>query len=245
MTETAQVIRINHTGPDDTGLTEWEPIDPAALVSGEPVQRGHIYHEDENAGFLAGVWDCTPMTEHMGPYPVDEFMLLVEGSLVMGLPDGTDITIGEGQAFVLPKGFECQWKQAGYIRKIFMIVDDAVPDKAANPSLQRITVPDLGGVTECEPSHAPVEMSRVDFTNAAGTMNVGLRQCDAVRVPVLPVPENRLIHVLAGKLRLICGETAQEFAPGETAYITQGSVVDWQTDAGTRLLQSGYAARQP
>jgi uncharacterized cupin superfamily protein len=56
-------------------------IDPADLVSGTPVQRGYLC--DEIGGYIAGVWDCTAQTAHMSAYEVDEFMYLLDGSLVM------------------------------------------------------------------------------------------------------------------------------------------------------------------
>lgn len=237
MTQTATVIRFSETGPEDTGLVEWDRIDPADLVSGEPIQRGHIYHEDPAAGYLAGVWDCTAQTEQMAPYGVDEFMLLLEGSLVMGLPDGTDVHIDQGQGFIIPKGLECQWKQAGYLRKFFMILDGPVPEAGDNPSLHRITVPDLTG-----DAGSAVVADRVDFVNAAGTMQVGVRHCAAANIPALPVRSNQLIHVLAGGLTLTTDGGAERFDEGQTAYIRQGGTVGWQTEEGTRLLWSGYAS---
>ena len=51
----ATVIRVEPQGPN--GLEEWEPMDHASLVSGAPVQRGHLYHEIESQGYSVGVWD--------------------------------------------------------------------------------------------------------------------------------------------------------------------------------------------
>ena len=53
-----RIIRFEPDGPASTGPQEWEPIDPAGLEAGEPAQRGHIYHHDEAAGYMAGVWGC-------------------------------------------------------------------------------------------------------------------------------------------------------------------------------------------
>ena len=76
-----RIIRFEPHGPADTGLVEWEMIDPSDLEAGNPVQRGHIYHQDEALGYLAGVWDCTAMTEKFAPYAVNEFMIVLEGSV--------------------------------------------------------------------------------------------------------------------------------------------------------------------
>ncbi|WP_104018380.1 cupin domain-containing protein [Roseovarius nitratireducens] len=238
MPNTAKIIRFDPNGPANTGLEEWDAMDPATLVAGEPVQRGHIYHEDAGAGYLAGVWDCTAFTEPMQPYGVDEYMFLLEGTLVMGMPDGTDVTITAGQGFVIPKGLTCQWKQEGYLRKFFIILDPKLPDHADNPSRHRITVPELmiagqGG--------QPVEASRVDFVNASGSMQVGLRDCAACDFAALPVTQNLLLQVIEGELTLTGTEDLQTFKKGEAAYVVAGGTLRWQTTDGTRLLQASYA----
>ncbi len=119
-----KVIRFEPHGPGDTGLAEWDTIDPGDLEAGNPVQRGHIYHQDEALGYMAGVWDCTAMTGKFEPYAVHEFMFLLEGSIIMVLEDGTEITVNAGEPFVIPKGLPCQWKQLGTVRKYFMIFED-------------------------------------------------------------------------------------------------------------------------
>ncbi|MEM9371864.1 MAG: cupin domain-containing protein, partial [Pseudomonadota bacterium] len=125
MTDTVSgVIPFDHSDRDGSGLVEWEALDPANLDSGDPIQRGKIYDEDQSSGYMSGVWDCTAFVDRPGPYAVDEFMFLLEGTVVMGLPDGTEVTINAGEAFVLPKGLDCHWKMPGYVRKVFMIVDD-------------------------------------------------------------------------------------------------------------------------
>ena len=236
MTKTATILRFHPDGP--AGLEEWETMNYADLVSGEPVQRGHLYHEIADHGYMAGVWDCTAFTDQMMPYPVDEYMFLLEGNLTMVLPNKTEIEVKEGEAFVIPKGLVCQWRQPVYVRKFFMILDGPVPD-AENLSLQRITVPDLTG-----PSiETGLSTARRDFLNAAGTMHVGVQTFSAMSQPALKVTEHRLIQVLSGKLSLFDGEETHDFVTGETAYIHQSDIVGWTTVAGTRLVSVGYADR--
>ena len=52
---TDAVRRFHPDGPPGKGLERWEEMDPAELMSGEPVQNGHTYHEIEAEGYLAGV----------------------------------------------------------------------------------------------------------------------------------------------------------------------------------------------
>ncbi|MEM7667837.1 MAG: cupin domain-containing protein [Pseudomonadota bacterium] len=235
----AGVIPFSHSDRDGTGLEEWETLDPANLASGQPVQRGVIYHEDADRGYMSGIWDCTAFDDRPGPYAVDEFMLLIEGSVVMELPDGTDVTVGAGEAFVLPKGLQCQWKMPGYVRKVFMIVDDPVDESAVNASLTRVSVPDLRG-TRSDQNEALIESSDTVFRNAAGTMMVSVVSSAGCRLPSAPAQTNELLHILSGSYSLTeMGET-RVFGPGETVYVVQGSPVTREISAGTRFLQACY-----
>ena len=235
MPKTATIIRFDPNGPN--GLEEWEQMDYSELVAGEPVQNGHIYHEIEDKGYLAGVWDCTAFTETMQPYSVDEYMYFLQGNLTMVLPSGDEIDIKPGDAFIIPKGFECQWKQTGFVHKIFMILDGPTP-QASNASLERITVPDLSPQTGA----SDLAVERTDFVNAAGTMRAGVQTFGVVEQPEIAVTANTLMTVLEGELRLSDGETTQVFAAGDTAYILQGGTVALSTDAATRIVKASYAA---
>lgn len=242
MGEGAGIVRFGERGPDGTGLATWETIDPTTLISGTPVQRGHIYDEEPATGYLVGVWDCTAFTTPVEPYSVDEFMLLLEGSIVMILPDGTEVEVGPGKAFVIPKGFACQWRQPGYVRKFFMILDRQEPATGDNASLSRITVPRLaapppaGGV-----GGGPVEHVETWFANADGRMSVVVRTRAAMTINEAPAAANALVHVLAGQVDLISGGERTSHAPGATFYVRKGTSVGWTLAEGTRTLEARYA----
>ena len=48
------IIRFEPDGPAGTEFETWEEIDPASLLAGTPVQRGHYYHELPELGYCAG-----------------------------------------------------------------------------------------------------------------------------------------------------------------------------------------------
>ncbi|MEO0752686.1 MAG: cupin domain-containing protein [Pseudomonadota bacterium] len=236
---TDAITRFLPKGPADTGLERWEEMDPTELLSGAPVQHGHTYHEIEAQGYITGVWDCTAFTGHPEAYDVDEYMYLLEGTLIMRMPDGAEIHLKAGDAFIIPKGLKCQWDQPGYLRKFFMILDGPVPEAGANPSLTRITVPDVAGGGMAPDA---VATERVDFVNAAGTMQVRHSTHAEATIPARPATEYQLIQVLEGALTLTSDAGPQTFAAGDTAYIAQGSTIGWATKNGTRLLTSSYCS---
>lgn len=237
MAETAGIIPVPHSDSSGTGLTEWEAMDPDSLVSGTPIQRGWLADENAATGYLAGVWDCTAFVDTAGGYGVDEFMLLLEGTVIMKLPDGGEVTVEAGEAFVIPKGFECQWSQPGYVRKVFMIVDDPVPEGPANPSLERITKPPLAGAAP----NGAVETVRTDFENATGRMAVSVRAHAGGQSGETATAAHELFHVLEGRVALASGGTETAFGPGETGYIRAGTRLSRRHAPGTRILEARYA----
>ena len=229
--------RTNHHDPDGSGLEPWDEMNPDELVSGAPVQRGYLC--DEIGGYIAGVWDCTAFTAHPSPYDVDEFMYLLEGSVIMIMPDGEEIEVKAGESFVIPKGLQCQWKQLGYVRKIFMILDGPEAKPAANPSLDRVTLPDHRAPANSEGS---IATTRTDFVNAAGNMRVSVSEHGATTSAASPAAANQVIVVLEGNLKITHQGAEDTFKKGQSVYLPQGCITGWHTDAGTRLLVSSFVS---
>ena len=173
---------------------------------------------------MVGVWDSTPLTDRMMLYSVDEYTLFLEGDLSMIMLDATEVHIQSGDAVVIPKGFNCQWKQNGFLRKIFMTVDSVEPG-ANNASLKRISVPDF----DLRQSKNSLISSQTEYLNAAGTMRVDVQLYDAMTHSSLVCEEHLLISVLDRTLTLNNGQGAHVLNKGQTAYVYQGGLVDWTT----------------
>ncbi|WP_333835127.1 cupin domain-containing protein [Rubrimonas sp.] len=228
-------VRIEPRGPADAGLVEWETLDPATLEAGTPVQRGHLYDEDAADGYLVGVWEATAFDDRAGPYPVDEYMLLLEGTVVIAMPDGTEVRIDAGEAFVIPKGLRCQWKMPGTVRKIFMILGASAGTAGANPSLARVTKPPISGLGRT--GDGAVSMAHTAFLSADGRMAVTRTDYpDAIEAGETSV-RHRLVSVLAGAVEI----DGARFGAGETAYLRAGARGRWRVAAGTRLIEASFA----
>ena len=227
----ALVRRIEGNGPNASGLIAWDPLDPATLASGTPDQSGYMYDEDEARGYSAGVWHCTPFDDAPGPYPVDEYMLLLEGTVVMALPDGSEVRINKGEAFVLPQGLECQWKMPTDVRKIFMIVENDGRTTSENPSLTKVTKPSMVPFTfETD----VVEKAETVFASADGQMSVTRRGYrEAIRGPI-PSAGQRVLTILSGRI----GVGGDSFGPTDSLFVDAQYRGDWHISAGTTWLEA-------
>jgi uncharacterized cupin superfamily protein len=117
------VIRLNRDGPEGVGLQFWGHLENENVIEGEPTEIGHTYFTDSTGHLTAGVWECTPCTSQIDAYPVDEFCVILSGTVVVTDGDGRAETFKPGDSFVIPKGTKCTWHMPETTRKYFVIFD--------------------------------------------------------------------------------------------------------------------------
>lgn len=247
-----KLFRFNPNGPKGNGLQDWDPIDPADLEAGTPVQRGHLYHEDPAFGYMAGVWDCTAMTEKFGPYGVNEFMYLLEGSVTMVLEDGKEVTINAGEPFIIPKGLPCQWKQQGYVRKYFVIFENPETPAADDVSSLGIILPNPSGPSEGMAQintedasgfigDVPTQHNYTYYTDPSNQFSCGLWDSTPFEAPAEPFPRSELMILLEGSVTLTDKDGNDYFfKAGDTAYVPKGAVRGWKSTEYVRKFYSVF-----
>ena len=244
--------KFEANGPGGAGLAEWFHIDPGELVSGTPVQKVHIYDQVEDTGYLSGVWDCTEMTMQPGPYPDNEFMLLLEGSLEFILDDGSEVKVNAGEAFVIPKGLSCQWIQPGYVKKFFMIFSNPGGPIADDVSTKGIILPTPEGpagepaAVELTDTSAffgdiPVQHDHIYYEDPTGQMQVGLWDSTPFETAVAPFSRNEMMCLLEGSVTLTDADGNEHlYKAGDTIYVSKGAEFGWRNDEYIRKFYSIY-----
>ena len=253
---TGKIIRFEPQGPAGTGLVRWPDFPPGVLAAGKPVQRGHTYFEDKASGLSAGVWDCTAMTGKLEPYSVNEFMIVLEGAVTIVDARDRAVTIKAGESFLLPKGLPCVWRQDGYIRKFFVIFDDASgkapPDPAVlemlRPDPQAALAPSNGPAPELLASAAPTQRDKQYFADLTAQWTVGVWDSTAYHRKTISFPRHELMHILEGEVTLTeeggPGEKGlpQTFKAGDTFFVPMGTRCDWKSTGYVRKI---YCIMQP
>jgi uncharacterized cupin superfamily protein len=253
----AGIIRFDREGPPGKGLARWEDFPRDQLVAGKPVQRGHFYFQDTALGLSAGVWSCTAMTMKAAPYPWNEFMILLEGAVTIIDGKGRETLTRAGQSFLIPKGMVCAWKQKGYVRKFFVIFEDAggpIPDPAEAEAL-RVLQPNPkaalaasdGPAPELLLSPPPVQRERQYFADPTGQWTVGVWNSTAYHRKTISFPRHELMHLIEGEVTLTeegPGRTGtpQRFKAGDTFFVPMGTRCDWRSKGRVRKL---YCIMQP
>jgi uncharacterized cupin superfamily protein len=240
MTHAPQPIRID---PDAIDLEPLD-LDPAVFQSPLPVQHYGLIFEDEAIGLAVGIWDTTTMQEAFGPYPGDEYITVLDGSFAMVDAAGGTLAAAKAcDSVTFRNGAPSSWKQDGYLRKVYLTLQDAggatplIPSaKGAFRVLDRSRVPkgspDADGVTR-----------EVIFLNDAGTMTVTLCAFPAQSLPSAPGATHRLIRVLLGAITLSTPSAPPEtFYPGEHVFLPKGTACTSAVTAETVAIMVDVTA---
>jgi hypothetical protein len=236
MSKQAGIIRLERDGPPGVGLERMD-LDPADFASGLPEQRIHVYFADEAIGLTVGVWTTTGMQEAFGPYPGDEFMLVLEGRVVMEDGHGGAVPVETGQSFVIRNAIPVSWKQVGAMRKFFLLLHDAeapVPQIASAEGGVIVMDPEAlrrGLRDEAEMIGGGHQQDNCVFTNDAGTMSVGLWTSTAFETDMQPFSVHEFVQILDGHVAITEGSGATHaFGPGDVFFVPAGTVCSWASD---------------
>jgi len=198
------------------------------FVSELPVQHTHLYFEDDEQGLYIGVWDTTDMIEAAGPYACDEFMWLLEGEVgIKNSKTGAVEKVQAGEAFVIPKGYDCQWRQSGYLRKFFVISEH--PDEIVP------TTPVVEGIVNL--GSGTFSTNEICYQDSNGRFISGYWQREAFKTELAEFRGNQFAYVLEGSVELK-GQDGEvhSFKAGEAFFAPEGSVCRWQSTGGFRAF---------
>jgi uncharacterized cupin superfamily protein len=200
------IIRLN-PNPEGFGETP-DTLDAEDFSSGVPLQNTHSVYEDDDIGLYVGLWDTESMVEKGGPYPCDEFMWLLEGECqIRNNRTGGIETVAAGTPFVIPKGYDCQWQQSGYLRKFFVISEHPGEEIPATPAHEGIVIP----------------QQNISYEDTTGRFYSGMLESEAFEYAREPFPHNQFAYVKDGSIILTDAEsTAHEFVAGDAFFIPQG-----------------------
>jgi uncharacterized cupin superfamily protein len=237
------IIRIDPEGPPGRGLEPVVEITPDMVVEGSASELCHNYYTSPSGVLTAGVWKCTPHTLEFGPNPVDEFMLVLDGSVGIVHADGHEEIFRAGDAFVLPKGLPCQWKQTENIHKVYVTLDDPdtpIPDEPASNRAVRLSPTE--GLERIDASKSgtyegdvPTQEDCSAFEDKTGRFFVGTWTCSPMRRKAKRFGRIELMCLLEGGMTLAedAGK-AHSFKAPDVLLELPDTVTDWTSTENVR-----------
>jgi uncharacterized cupin superfamily protein len=238
------IVRFDANAP----LERWPDFRPEEVAEGTPVQRGRMWIDDKARGLTAGIWDCTAMVSPWMDYPVNEFMIVLEGAVTIVEPT-RETTIKAGESFILPKGLRCIWKQTGYMKKFFVIFDDA-GDRPKKDGLKVIKLDPKVALSPATPTPAdllvsgsPRQNAHEHFEDVSGQWTVGYWDTTAYHRKLIDFTRHELMHLIEGSVTLIDEHgKAQTFKAGDTFFVPLHNRNEWKCDGYLRKI---YCIFQP
>lgn len=112
-----KVIRLTETPAEYTATGPVLGGDVGNIISGAPSTKTAIQH---TGGVKAGLWECEPgKWSHV--QSGDEYITLLEGSMILESADGHTESYSAPDSFVIPDGWEGTWEVTARIRKFFAV----------------------------------------------------------------------------------------------------------------------------
>lgn len=96
-------------------------LPPEVLLGPAPQCRSDNVFVDDGATYCAGTWDSTPYHRIVRPHRVNEFMLLLAGSVRFAAPDGSVLSLGAGDALFVPRGASIGWESSERVAKFYVV----------------------------------------------------------------------------------------------------------------------------
>ncbi|MCP3976392.1 MAG: DUF861 domain-containing protein [bacterium] len=255
MSTEKKVHRLEKYGPAGLGMHQMT-CNPEDFASDLPTQTLHVYYDDEDLGMSVGVWTTTSMQEAFGPYPGDEFVLLLEGGFTMVDGDNEVLdTYEEGESVYFRNAAPVSWVQEGHLRKFYITylnpnreIPQGVPAegavKAVDPS---VTADQMTVLDDTDPfiikGDKPTQHDYVYFTNDTEDMFVGLWDSTPFESEMAPFPTHEFVQLLEGVIVITEADgTVTSFEEGDIFFVPKGTVCSWSVP---RYVRKHYAVVAP
>ena len=229
-------------------MEPWPDFPDGEIIVGSNKHNGHSWFDDKATGLSACIWEQEANESRWIDYPVNEWMLVLEGEVVM-IEESRTVSIKAGESFVVPKGTRCRWTQPGYVKKFFVIFDDP---SGAVTALPRQTIK-LDPRVKLEPStppspdmllsDVPKQNNHLYFEDATGQLTVGVWDTTGYRRKLIDFPRHELMHILEGAVTFEdAGGRQQQYKAGDTFFVPMGTPNAWTSEGYLRKI---YVIFQP
>ena len=233
-----RIIPFDRTLP----LEAWEDFPEGEIVSGTRKQNGRVLFEDKPRGLSAGIWEQGANESAWMNYPVNEFMTVLEGEVVIEEQD-RKVSITAGESFIIPKGLRCRWTQPGHVKKFFVIFEDASGLANEGP-LRTIRIdPDVALQPSAPPaaemllSPVPKQHTHDYFCDATGQLNIGIWDTTGYHRKLIDFPRHELMCLLEGSVEFEDDHgRKQRFSAGDTFFVPMGTPNSWKSEGYLRKI---------
>ena len=220
-------------------LEQWPDFPETEISSGDRGSRGHLWVDEPKHGLKVGLWEAEANLGRWMKWPMHEFMVVLEGEVVM-IEEDRETVVSAGESFFIPKGRRCIWNQAGYFKKLMMLFDDPAGNSAKpifkidpDVKLQPSTPPSADILY----SPVPTQNTHEYFENKTGEFTVGVWDTTGYYRKLIDFPRYELMHLLKGSVTFTDDNGGtQTFRAGDTFFVPLGTPNSWKSEGYLRKI---------
>jgi uncharacterized cupin superfamily protein len=222
-------------GQTGSGILRFEPNGPGgAGLKGNDRDSSKIYHyykskADERVA--AGIWSSPDFSGRMRKVDSTEFIYILEGAVTLLDKSGREETFKAGDAVLIPRGTEFQWKKSDKLKEYWVIFDRDVagtPAPQGTPTFFRL---DRDGAPGKGLTGSGRTKSYQYYKGADGS-SVGVWETQPHTSPNFHQTKYaELMVFLSGNVTLTtpAGQT-EKFKAGDVALVPKGIDYKWSSD---------------
>lgn len=216
-------------------IVRFEPQGPAG-VSWE--SRGndkthYYYRSSQNKNAAAGIWTSPDFSGQMRRVTSTEFIYLLQGSITLLHKSGLEEVFKAGEAFVIPRGTEFQWKKSDDVKEYWAIFEredgpGTLPPTTGTPMFSRLSAdgPAGKGLTGSGRTKEHQYYAGADGSSI-GVWETAPHTASAFHKTTYA----ELMVFLKGNVTLTTPDGQEErFKAGDVAFVPKGIEYRWSSD---------------
>lgn len=228
---------LHFSNPHDTRRL---PLETTFALPGDPLAEGRQFHvHDPQLGYAAGSASALDTDLRIDAYPWVELSLIEVGTLhVQG--EGFELSLGPGEALVMPRGARLRWRHEGELRRLFMAFDGRA-SQGPMPA-QPLKIDPDGELAPSSPPAASVLLSDTPSAHSrtlfeSGGLRIGIWRCTPYARRLVEPAYCELMYFYAGAVAFATPAGAHyQVRAGEAILIPAGASNAWRSEVAVKKL---------
>ena len=201
--------------------------------AGGRTKTHYYYRSRQNNRVAAGIWESPDYSGQMRRASFTEFIYLLRGSITLTHKSGREETFKAGDALIIPRGTEFQWKRSDDVKEYWVIFEredgpQALAPVTGTPVFFRIhrDGPDGKGLA------AEGRTKQHEYYSGADGSSIGVWETAPHTAPAFhKTSYAELMVFLKGNATLTTPDGQQErFSAGDVALVPKGIEYKWSSD---------------
>jgi uncharacterized cupin superfamily protein len=217
-----RILRFEPNGPGGIGL-KGNDRDSSKIY--------HYYRSTADERVAAGIWSSPDFSGRMRKVADTEFIYILEGAVTLLDKSGREETFKAGDAVLIPRGTEFQWKKTDNLKEYWVIFDRETPSTPAPQGTPTFFRLDRNGPPGKGLTGTGRTKEHEYYTGADGS-SVGVWETQPHTSPNFHKTKYaELMLFLSGNVTLTTpdGQT-EKFKAGEVALVPKGIEYKWSSE---------------